>query len=125
MKPVFDEIGEYSQGLAPAKVGGKWGFIDTCGKWAIEAEYDDVFGFNGGPATVQKAGKWGLIDKSGKEILAPQMAYILSDGWTDGLIAFSREEERAAGPSRHQRQSGDRAAIFRRAAARRRPDLGL
>lgn len=40
---VFEEIGMYSNGAAPAKVNGKWGLVNTSGiEWVLPAEYDEI-----------------------------------------------------------------------------------
>ncbi|MDR1065180.1 MAG: WG repeat-containing protein [Oscillospiraceae bacterium] len=47
---------------AAVKSGGKWGFIDTDGKYFIEPEYDAARSFSNGFAAVKTDGKWGFID---------------------------------------------------------------
>lgn len=40
---TFEEIGMYTNGLAPAKSSGKWGLVDTSGReWTLAAEYDEI-----------------------------------------------------------------------------------
>jgi hypothetical protein len=60
---VYDEIGPFSEGLAPVEVNGKWGFIDTKGNMVIPAVYDSAGSFSEGLAQVKVNGKWGYIDK--------------------------------------------------------------
>lgn len=56
----------FYEGLAVAKLNGKYGFIDKTGKLVIPLIYDDVEDFfNEGLAGVKLNGKWGYIDKSG------------------------------------------------------------
>lgn len=47
IKPQFEEVRDFSYGLAPAKVDGLWGFIDKTGKMVIEAKYAAVKSFTG------------------------------------------------------------------------------
>lgn len=82
-----DRLGEFSEGLAYAKKGGKFGFVDPNGKWVIEAKYDKVEPFKDGFARVKLGALWGFIDKSGKEILAP--TYTRLEDFHDGLAAFA------------------------------------
>lgn len=40
---VFEEIGMYRNGYAPAKLDGKWGLLDTSGtEWLLAPEYDAI-----------------------------------------------------------------------------------
>ncbi|MGN0710264.1 MAG: WG repeat-containing protein [Anaerovoracaceae bacterium] len=88
LKPEYDMIGEFSEGLVAVQKNGKWGFVDETGDVVIDFEYDDlkdtqdaVFyayakrdpemvarGFYGGFAAVTKNGKSGFIDKEGKPL---------------------------------------------------------
>ncbi|MBK9490652.1 MAG: WG repeat-containing protein [Haliscomenobacter sp.] len=35
IKPQFDAVQAFAQGIAAVQQGGKWGFIDTAGSWVI------------------------------------------------------------------------------------------
>lgn len=35
IRPMFDEVGFFSQGLAAARLQRLWGYIDTAGRWVI------------------------------------------------------------------------------------------
>ena len=63
--------GDFHDGLADVKKDGKFGFIDTTGRLAIQYEYDDIYtsGFSEGLCRVKKNDKWGVIDKTGKMIV--------------------------------------------------------
>jgi hypothetical protein len=64
-------LGKFSEGLAPVKIKGKFGFIDRTGKFVIPQKYDIADSFTEGLARVAiKKGEkynWGFIDKNGKE----------------------------------------------------------
>lgn len=72
----FESALYFSEGLAPVKIEGKWGYIDSKGKLAIKPRYDDARTFRNGNALVSNTSKngikWGLIDKKGKLILDVQ-----------------------------------------------------
>lgn len=59
----FEELGSFGDGLAPVKVGGKWGFIDRNFMVVVEPQFDAVRPFAGGLAAVQRGDRWGYIEK--------------------------------------------------------------
>ncbi len=61
-----------AQELALVKEGGKFGYIDTSGKYAIEPRFADAKSFSDGLAAAEQDKKWGFIDASGKWALEPQ-----------------------------------------------------
>lgn len=91
----FDMVRNFGSGLAPALVGsepkavlslkddyqtiktsgGKWGFIDTKGRFIINPRFEDAHGFNHGYAAVKSGGLWGYIDVSGAWIYEPQFPW--------------------------------------------------
>jgi hypothetical protein len=64
----------FYNGLAQAKVDGKYGFIDTTGKFAIPAKFENVesFEFDLNMTAVQLGGKWGAIDRKGTLVIPAQ-----------------------------------------------------
>jgi len=76
INPQFDEVGEFSEGLAAVRIAGKWGFINKLGKYVINPQFDNVKYFHEGLAPVrvgdEKAGRWGYIDKDGRYAINPQ-----------------------------------------------------
>ncbi len=77
----FDDARDFSQGLAPIKVDGKWGFIKKDGEIAIQPNYENALSFfkimlssKNGPslfclALVQLNKRWGFIDQKGNLFL--------------------------------------------------------
>lgn len=59
----------YSQLACPAKTNGRFGFIDTSGKWIVQPKYDSLIGYYNGYAWIFKKGKKGLVDGMGNIIL--------------------------------------------------------
>jgi len=68
----FAWIGDFSEGLAPVKIKGKFGFIDKNYNLVIEPNFDKAWNFSEGLAAVMISGKWGFIDKKGVEIIKAQ-----------------------------------------------------
>lgn len=62
----------FSQGLAPVKKNGKWGYIGMQGETVIDFRFDDVFGFSDDLARVAVSGKFGYINKEGEIVITPQ-----------------------------------------------------
>jgi hypothetical protein len=65
----FDEVGSFSDGLAPARQGTLWGFVSTLGVIAIPLQYDAVGTFVGGVAIVNRDLKYGVIDRDGRAVV--------------------------------------------------------
>lgn len=79
IEPRFDDVGKFSEGLAPFSVGlfdkAKWGFIDKTGSVVIEPQFGEALGFEDGLSAVRVGdritNKWVMIDKTGKVVLEP------------------------------------------------------
>jgi len=60
IEPQFQQANEFSEGLAAvcvgacvfSKSGGKWGYIDTTGKFVVNPQLDSVEPFRSGVARV-------------------------------------------------------------------------
>ena len=79
----FDDAMDFSEGLAPVRVGDKWGFVDRAGEMSISPGFNYAGQFSEGLATVAEAdGKMGFIDHSGNFAIPPQFesAGSFSDG---------------------------------------------
>ncbi|WP_139796242.1 WG repeat-containing protein [Sporomusa malonica] len=68
---VWEDVLPFSEGMAPVKVNGKWGFIEKNGYITIAPRYDDVRQFSEGLAAVKFGNYWGYIDKSGQWVIEP------------------------------------------------------
>ena len=62
----FDDVRDFSDGIAPIKQNGKFGLIDKEGKIIIPCRYEDALDFSEGLAAVCENKKWGFIDREGK-----------------------------------------------------------
>lgn len=65
----FDNVIEFSEGLAGVLTNNKCGFIDRYGTIVIPAKYENVKNFVDGLAGVKISDKWGYINKSGNLII--------------------------------------------------------
>ena len=84
----FDEVRNFSEGLAPVKQNGKWGYIDKTGEIVIPAQFDYIGNFSEGLASVKQNGKWGFIDKTGKMVIPAQFDDAL--GFSEGLASVEQ-----------------------------------
>ena len=66
----YEDVGNWSEGVAPAKKDGKWGFVAVNGDWKILPKYEGADSFLNGYAAVKLDGKTALINRSG-ETVAP------------------------------------------------------
>jgi hypothetical protein len=86
-----------------ARLGGKYGFLDTSSKKVlIEARFDDARRFAEGLAAVRVGGpdegKWGYIDPAGRFVIEPQfggtccfsegLAAVTLGNWMDGKLGY-------------------------------------
>jgi len=73
IQPQFDEADEFSEGLAPVRVGDKWGYIDPTGRIVIKPQYGRVGEFSEGLAAVSvPGGKEGYMDRAQRIVIQPQ-----------------------------------------------------
>jgi hypothetical protein len=69
ISPQFESADDFSEGLAAAKTGGKFGYIDSYGRFMIQAEYEEAWPFSEGLALAKKAGSYGYINKRGEVVI--------------------------------------------------------
>lgn len=67
IKPVFWVVGEFSEGLAAARINGTYGYIDTTGNFVIQPEFDYATPFSEGLAIVYKDARPFFINKQGQK----------------------------------------------------------
>jgi len=82
----------FTAGLAPAATGGKWGYIDTAGKWVIDPQFESAGNFADGLAPVTVGGRTGYINEKGRFVVNPQYdPEILGrfDEFYDGYARFA------------------------------------
>ncbi|MCI5627527.1 MAG: WG repeat-containing protein [Porphyromonadaceae bacterium] len=67
----FNNVMEFSHGLAAVCVQGKWGYIDPQGTLVIQPQFDNAGYFSEDLAKVRVNGKYGFIDRTGKFVIEP------------------------------------------------------
>jgi len=67
IKPIFLEAGEFSDGLAYARISGKYGYINQTGQFAIPPAFDHASPFSDGRAIVYNGDKPMVINTMGLE----------------------------------------------------------
>lgn len=68
----YEDVYEFSDGLAAFKRGGRWGFLREDGSVAIEPSFSAVMNFTQGLAAVSADGAaWGFIDGAGDFAIEP------------------------------------------------------
>jgi hypothetical protein len=88
IKPEWDDVLFWREGLVSVFREHKGGFIDKTGKVAISPEWEAVGPFHEGLAPVQRKGKWGVIDKTGKVVIELQWEDVI--GFHRGLAGVKR-----------------------------------
>lgn len=71
IKPRFQSVGHFHNGLAPAQENDRWGFIDMRGEWVVTPRYDGVLRGGSGRFGIRENGRWGFIDVGGEVIIPP------------------------------------------------------
>ena len=74
---VWDDAGDFSEGLAAVMQGDACGYIDTKGELAIPLEFAVATPFSEGLAAVGAldgdgaGGRWGYVDRVGRWVVGP------------------------------------------------------
>lgn len=96
---LYDEIGEFHEGLAKVKFGDKYGFIDTLGKVVIELQsliLDERF-YEGLCLVKQENGKYGYMDKNGKIVIPCRYTYAEHFSCGRAIVSESTSRSEATG----------------------------
>jgi hypothetical protein len=83
----FDDAQDFSEGLAPVRIGQLWGFVDRSGYLSISPKFAFAEPFSEGLAAVRENDKTGFIDHSGNFVIAPK--FESADGFSDGRALVS------------------------------------
>lgn len=91
IKPEYEEVSFFSEGLAAVQKEGKFGYINKTGKVMIPFSFDDAESFKSNTAIVRKGDKSGLIGRRGEELI-PFIYDDLADPSEDIYVAVSNEK---------------------------------
>lgn len=98
IEPKFDTVTNFTDaGSAVVEIDGKWGVIDTAGKYVLEPVFEGAL-TEGSNNTVflQKAGKWGLYSLvDGAAIVSPKYDRVSS--FSEGLAAVAVARDSGGG----------------------------
>lgn len=84
----------YQEGLLSIKANGKWGYLDTEGKVAIDPKYDKATVFNGKYASAQIGGLFYVLDKSGNETKVTIPSLHMIKEFKEGLAPYVLEDKK-------------------------------
>lgn len=65
---IYDDVRDFSEGIAAVKIGDKWGYINEQGDEICEIRYDAVGDFQSKLGVVEKEGKKCYLNTSGEEV---------------------------------------------------------
>lgn len=68
---LISDLGPLSEGLAPAHIGERWGYVDAMGATRIPLQFDDAEPFAEGLAAVKKGSRWGYVRRDGTMAVTP------------------------------------------------------
>lgn len=99
IEPQYEGARSFQEGLAAAKLKGKWGFINVKGEWVIAPKFDWTMDFVDGLVLVNlggtpntrasvDGGKYGFVDRTGRFVIPPKFD---AAGWSfnEGLAQVS------------------------------------
>jgi hypothetical protein len=90
VKPRYEAISTFSEGVAAVKLNGKWGYVTDKGKEIVSPTYDAVYPFSEGVGVIASADNSlvAIVDKTGNQIVIKEKLKIDSRFATfnDGLL---------------------------------------
>lgn len=69
-----ESFGDFNDGLAKGKKGGKIGYYNNKGEWIVAPEFDGGNNFKNGFAAIKKGKKWGFVNTAGEIVVEPAYA---------------------------------------------------
>jgi WG containing repeat len=93
IKPIFDNLGVFTEGVSPARLNGYFGFIDVSGQWAIAPQFEYATGFQEGAAIVFQKGQAFYINSKGKKLFNTFDGVSL-ENFRNGLAFFTTPSQK-------------------------------
>jgi WG repeat protein len=116
----FDEVSNFSEGLAAFERDGRWGYLDESGTVAIAPQFPWAQKFSEGLARVQATGtvlgydsRWGFIDKTGNLVIAPDYEHEYDDEGYDTAFHDGLAKVQVAGKTGYLDKTGKFAIPLR------------
>ncbi|MFD0673550.1 WG repeat-containing protein [Cohnella sp. GCM10027633] len=94
IKPQYQDIGSFSDGVAPAKLKDRWGIIDTSGKFVAKPIYRQIDPMDGGMFRVANDAdyeSYGIITQTGR--IVGNGFSELGDRFAGGLLHVYRKSD--------------------------------
>ena len=85
--PTYQEVGDFSENVAPVKLNDQWGVIDKQGRMLVPCKYDEVNPCRENAIAVCSDGKWGFIQPSGQLLIDMQYKKVRS--FSEGVAGVS------------------------------------
>jgi hypothetical protein len=84
IKPIYDEVGIFVEGLCPVALDKKWGMIDKSGNLVVKPSFDELGKEVSEHLISARTGnKWGIVDTKGATIVLPKYDRIF--GFSNGF----------------------------------------
>jgi serine/threonine protein kinase len=88
IKPKFDAVANFSDGLARVRIDGRTGYINNRGKVVIQPIFDASLDFSDGLALAWISGQnRGYINKTGRFVIPPQFGRNAANKFSEGLAS--------------------------------------
>jgi hypothetical protein len=84
----YDEVKEFSEGMAPVCAGEKWGYVNVHGDLTIPCTFDAAEGFSEGLAVVRVGDKYGYVSKSGTVVV--ECSFRFASTFHEGIAVVAR-----------------------------------
>jgi len=95
IKPSYDSVRNFSNGLAVVSKNNKWGVIDKSNQIIIPIKYLDIKDYSDGLISVleykDKEFLWGYIDKNGNQKISSKYNYVTSVSEDRAFAQYNRE----------------------------------
>ncbi len=85
-KDSYDDALDFSEGLAPVRIGKLWGYVGRHGEMAIPPKFETATPFSDALALVSENELYGYIDHAGHYVISPR--YKNAENFSDGYAVI-------------------------------------
>ncbi|MDR3261107.1 MAG: WG repeat-containing protein [Tannerella sp.] len=97
IKPIYEEIAPFSEGIAAVKQNGKWGYVAANGDEILSPAYEMAFSFSDGTGVLTGSGNQlkAIVTKTGNLITVDEELTVDSRfaAFSNGLLLVSKENK--------------------------------